>query len=203
MRKRTSFSWLAPVLSLLLVTVLLGACGPSSEGCVISGRVNGMAYEGRMLLLCDPYTHSVIDSVLVRDGKFSFGTVDRPDEVLQLRLSLSDDDLFPITLPVVTEKGRVETVLGELVLTSGTPLNDKLQDFLLAVDRFSDEVARPGKDIKEVREDFVRLLETSILQNRDNCVGAYIFRVYSSRLTPEQRASLLDKAGEALRKNIE
>ena len=63
-----------------------------------------------------------------------------------LVLKASCDDLFPITLPVVTEKGVVKVVLGELVLTSGTDLNDKLQDFLLAVDRFSDEMAGFGEN---------------------------------------------------------
>ena len=93
-----------------------------------------------------------------------------------LVLKASSDDLFPVTLPVVTEKGVVKVVLGELVLTSGTDLNDRLQDFLLAVDRFGDEMAGKGESHGKIKKDFSVLLESSILQNKDNEVGVYIFR---------------------------
>lgn len=201
MRKRTNFSWLCPSV-LLLFSVGLCSCGTSPEGCMISGRVKAGGYEGKTLYLCDPYTLTAIDSVRVREGKFSFQRKDSIGEVLQLRLKASDDDLYPITLPVVTEKGRVETVLGELVLTSGTPLNDKLQDFLLAVDRFNDETVGSGKEVAEIRKEFARLLEASILQNRDNPVGVYIFRIYSSRLSPEHKTAILEKAGEEFGKKV-
>ncbi|GFH97993.1 DUF4369 domain-containing protein [uncultured Phocaeicola sp.] len=202
MRKRTNFSWLC-MSAILLVTSCLCSCRPSPKGCVITGQVKAGGYEGRMVCLCDPYTHAVLDSVSVRDGKFRFIPKDSVEDVLQLRLKLSDDDLFPITLPVVTEKGTVRTVLGELVLTSGTPLNDALQDFLLAVDRFSGEMAKSGKEAAEMRREFMHLLETSILQNRSNPIGVYIFRTYSNRLTSERRAAVLEKAGEEFRKKIE
>lgn len=77
-------------------------------------------------------------------------------------------------------------VLGELVLTSGTDLNDRLQDFLLAVDRFGDEMAGKGKATGKSK-DFSVLLESSILQNKDNEVGVYIFRSYGSRLSPNRK----------------
>lgn len=202
MRKRTNFSWLCPFV-LLLSAVGLCSCATSPEGCVISGRVKAGGYEGKMLYLCNPYTLAAVDSVRIRNGKFSIQRKDSIEEVLQLRLKASDDDLYPITLPVVTEKGMVKTVLGELVLTSGTPLNDKLQDFLLAVDCFSDEMVRSDRKTEEVRKEFAHLLETSILQNKNNSVGIYIFRIYSSRLTSENRATILKKAGEEFRKKIE
>lgn len=124
-------------------------------------------------------------------------------EVSLLVLKASCDDLFPITLPVVTEKGVVKVVLGELVLTSGTDLNDKLQDFLLAVDRFSDEMAGKGENHGKIKKDFSNLLESSILQNKDNEVGVYIFRSYGSRLSPEQKADIAERAGEWFRKRLD
>ena len=190
------------VLLLVLVT-LLSSCSPSPEGCVIEGVVRDKAYEGGTVRLCNPYTAAASDSASVRDGKFSFKPGEGTSNVRLLVLKASDDDLFPITLPVVTENGRIQVVLGETVFTSGTPLNDRMQDFLLAVDRFSDKMSGSGKEAVEIRTDFAKLLEASILQNLDNRVGVYIFRAYSSRLSPECRAGILEKAGEEFRKEIE
>ena len=187
----------------LLLLVCLGSCTPASKGCVIKGNVKAEAYEGKTVYLCTPHTSTVLDSVSVQDGKFSFTPDVQETDVLLLKLKSSPDDSFPITLPVVTENGTVKVVLGETVFTSGTPLNDKLQDFLLAVSRFSDEMAGSGKEIEKIRMDFMHLLKASILQNKDNRVGVYIFRAYSSRLTPECRADIFEKAGEGFRKEIE
>lgn len=202
MRKRTYFSWLY-LHALLLSVICLCSCASSPKGCVVKGSVKAEGYEGKMVYLCDPYTPAICDSVLVRDGKFNFDIKESNVDVLLLKLKSSPDDSFPITLPVVTENGTVKVVLGEVVLTSGTPLNDKLQDFLLAVDRFSDEMSKSGKGIENIRIEFMHLLETSILQNRDNPVGGYIFRAYSSRLTPECKAAIFEKVGEEFRKEIE
>lgn len=202
MIKRTYFSWLCLYALSLFVTALC-SCSPAPKGCVVKGNVKTEGYEGQTVYLCNPYTLEARDSASVRDGKFSFSPGGQTPDILLLKLKSSPDDLFPVTLPVVTENGTVEVVLGEIVLTSGTPLNDKLQDFLLAVDRFSDEMTKSGKETDKVRTEFMHLLETSILQNTDNPVGGYIFRAYSSRLTPECKAVIMDKAGEEFRKEIE
>ena len=139
----------------------------------------------------------------MKNGTFRFTLGETSPEVSLLVLKASSDDLFPVTLPVVTEKGVVKVVLGELVLTSGTDLNDRLQDFLLAVDRFGDEMAGKGESHGKIKKDFSNLLESSILQNKDNEVGVYIFRSYGSRLSPEQKAHIAERAGEWFRKRLD
>ena len=47
------------------------------------------------------------------------------------------------------------------------------------------------------------MLESSILQNKDNEVGVYIFRSYGSRLSPEQKAHIAERAGEWFRKRLD
>lgn len=202
MRRRTCFSWMF-LQAVLLLAVCFCSCTPAPKGCVIKGNVKAEGYEGKTVYLCSPHTPAVLDSASVQDGKFSFNLGEVETDVLLLKLKSSPDDSFPVTLPVVTENGTVKVVLGETVFTSGTPLNDKLQDFLLAVSRFSDEMAGSGKAIEKVRAEFMHLLQASILQNRDNRVGVYIFRAYSSRLSPECRADIFEKAGEGFRKEIE
>lgn len=202
MRRRTCFSWMY-VQAFLLLLACLCSCTPAPKGCAIKGNVRAEGYEGKTVYLCNPHTSAVLDSVSVQDGKFSFSLGEVGTDVLLLKLKASADDSFPITLPIVTENGTARVVLGETVFTSGTPLNDKLQDFLLAVSRFSDEMSGSGKEIEKVRTEFMHLLQASILQNRDNRVGVYIFRAYSSRLSPECRADIFEKAGEGFRKEIE
>ena len=105
----------------------------------------GQKLRGKQVYLRHALTPETYDSTIVKNGTFRFTLGETSPEVSLLVLKASSDDLFPVTLPVVTEKGVVKVVLGELVLTSGTDLNDRLQDFLLAVDRFGDEMAGKGE----------------------------------------------------------
>ena len=175
-----------------MLVLTLCACTSVPKGCTIEGTVKDKSYEGKQVYLRHALTPETYDSTIVKNGTFRFTLGDT-----------SPDDLFPVTLPVVTEKGVVKVVLGELVLTSGTDLNDRLQDFLLAVDRFGDEMAGKGESHGKIKKDFSVLLESSILQNKDNEVGVYIFRSYGSRLSPEQKAHIAERAGEWFRKRLD
>lgn len=187
----------------LIVVLSLCTCTSVPKGCTIEGTVKDKSYEGKQVYLRHTLTPETYDSTIVKNGTFRFTLGETSPEVSLLVLKASSDDLFPVTLPVVTEKGVVKVVLGELVLTSGTDLNDRLQDFLLAVDRFSDEMAGKGESHGKIKKDFSVLLESSILQNKDNEVGVYIFRSYGSRLSPEQKAHIAERAGEWFRKRLD
>lgn len=129
----------------LIVVLSLCACTSVPKGCTIEGTVKDKSYEGKQVYLRHALTPETYNSTIVKNGTFRFTLGETSPEVSLLVLKASSDDLFPVTLPVVTEKGVVKVVLGELVLTSGTDLNDRLQDFLLAVDRFGDEMAGKGE----------------------------------------------------------
>ena len=154
MRKRTCFLPQAGVLLMLVLTVC--ACTSVPKGCTIEGTVKDKSYEGKQVYLRHALTPETYDSTIVKNGTFRFTLGETSPEVSLLVLKASSDDLFPVTLPVVTEKGVVKVVLGELVLTSGTDLNDRLQDFLLAVDRFGDEMAGKGESHGKIKKDLLR-----------------------------------------------
>lgn len=197
MNKRNTYFPLSILCLVASLAVSLTSCS-SGTVCRIDGTVRDKAYDGKTVYLCETYGQTVVDSTLVSHSSFSFDLNGLAQDVYLLKLKVTPDDLFPITLPVVAEKGRIRVALGEIVYTSGTPLNDVTQDFLLAVDRYSDNMQkmRQEKTPEELRAGFSELLEGFILQNRDNCIGPYICRSYSTRLTPEGLARIKEQAGE-------
>ena len=195
------------ILSVLFAMVVFCSCGgggstAATEG--LTGRVTLDGYEGRKVYLETTGANALkVDSATVAEGRFALTFNDSVPQVYRLVLTASDDDQFPITLPVVSEKGHVQVVMGELVLTSGTPLNDTLQDFLLAVSNFTDKAMQQEKpDMQQVKDDFAKLVEGAVMKNIDNPVGVYIFRAYSRNLTEDRKAQILLRGGESFRKAV-
>ena len=195
------------ILSVLFSVVVFCSCGGGGSTAVtegLTGRVTLDGYEGRKVYLETTGANALkVDSATVAEGRFALTFNDSVPQVYRLVLTASDDDQFPITLPVVSEKGHVQVVMGELVLTSGTPLNDTLQDFLLAVSNFTDKAMQQEKpDMQQVKADFSKLVEGAVMKNIDTPVGAYIYRTYSHNLTPEQKESIVSRGGESFRKAV-
>ena len=193
------------VLSVLCSVVWLCSCGGNTaavEG--LTGKVTMDGYEGRYVFLETTDGSAVkVDSTTVTDGKFAFTFNDSVPQVYTLVLAASDDDQYPITLPVVSEKGHVKVSMGELVLTSGTPLNDELQDFLLAVSNFYDKALQQEKpDLQKIAADFSKLVEGAIMGNVNTPVGVYIYRAYGDKLTEPQKAQIMLRGGESFRQAV-
>ena len=184
---------------------LLCACGGSNTGKEgLFGKVLLDDYEGKWVYLETTTNKSQrIDSVLVKNGSFSFTFTDSVPQVYRLVLGMSHDDVFPITLPIVSEKGFIRVFMGEKVLTSGTPLNDSLQDFLLAVSNLLDKtIIKEQSDMKQINADFVLLLEGAVMQNINTPVGAYIYRNYADRFTDEQKIKILNCSDDSFKDAI-
>ena len=195
------------ILSVLFAVVVLSSCGGGGSTAVtegLTGRVTLDGYDGRKVYLETTGANALkVDSATVAEGRFALTFNDSVPQVYRLVLTASDDDQFPITLPVVSEKGHVQVVMGELVLTSGTPLNDTLQDFLLAVSNFTDKAMQQEKpDMQQVKADFAKLVEGAVMKNIGTPVGAYIYRTYSDKLTPEQKESIANRGGDSFRKAV-
>ena len=189
-----------------LLCLLLCACGGNNAGKTdgLTGKVTLPEYEGKQVYLETTLGDSQkVDSAVVKNGKFTFTFSDSIPQVYTLVLGTSANDQYPITLPVVSEKGSISVVMGKLVLTSGTPLNDNLQDFLLAVSNFTDKAMKQEKpDMQQVKADFSKLVEGAIMQNIKTPVGIYIYKNYSKNLTDEQAAKILDAASESFKEAV-
>ena len=195
------------ILSVLFSTAMFCSCGGGNTTTAVeglTGKVTLDGYEGRKVYLeTTDGSAAKLDSAVVTDGKFTLTFNDSVPQVYSLVLAASDDDQYPITLPVVSEKGSVKVSMGELVLTSGTPLNDALQDFLLAVSNFYDKALQQEKpDLKKIGKDFAKLVEGAVMGNINTPVGAYIYRTYSEKLDEQQKAQILLRGGESFRKAV-
>ena len=70
--------------------------------------------------------------------------------------------------------------IAVVVCTEGTMLNERMQDFLLAIDAYS--AACTDKPVEQIKSDFSKLLKRYIEMNNDNVIGTYIQTAYQSSL---------------------
>lgn len=181
-------------LSVLVLCVLIAACS-ASPGYKIDGTVKDASFEGKIVYLKDSYNRSKIyDSVQIAHGKFHFSDSTGIISPYMRLLSLPAHESGAYELPVVIENGHIRAEVGEIICTSGTALNDKLQDFLLGMDEFQDAMYK-NKDFdeKRVMKHFSDFLEGHITTNADNIVGVYIYKVYQRLLTDESKQALMAK----------
>jgi len=187
----------------------------------IDGTSSISRLDGKMLFVkvWDADKMTDIDSCEIVHGKFQMkGKV---DSVVMATLFMDDEAMFP----VVIERGNIKVTISDLKQTvTGTPLNDKLADFIerrqSLITRFEDlshketQMIMDGKDSQEVQEtvnkegqalsdEMTELVNTFIRGNYSNALGVGVFMILSSNMpypmmTP-QIETLLDNAPDYFR----
>ena len=190
------------ILFLLIAIGVVSFSSCSGGGTTIYGKLSVLKHEAKNVYLCDAYSYKTIDSTRVNDGKFVFHIPDSVKGIRLLALKNALEEDLPLPLPVVVGEGNVNVIMGETILTYGTPLNDRLQDFLLATDAFHTEMLEKELSAAEIAPLFTSLLQEQILLNRDNIVGVYIYKSYKSRFSPEKKEELIRQCGEWFGKQI-
>lgn len=170
----------------------LGACGTSGspKGCSLTGHVSMPEYD--MAYLADLNRHRV-DSTALEGGDFHFVVADSVDQPYAMLLQLVDreEPLNQMDLPVMVENGAVRVDLGEYILITGTPLNDRVQQFLNALQACKDRVAaQKGVSVEQIQATFSGFYKEQILLNKDNVLGGYILRDYGVHLNAADRAAV-------------
>ena len=174
----------------LLSILMLTSCASTYN---IQGSSNVPTLDGRMLFLkaYDGTDMKNIDSCDIVHGEFNFnGTLDST----KIAMLFMDEDGI---MPVVLEKGEITINIDNTQQkVSGTPLNEKLFDFIAKYKQLENEVSElghmqsqaimDGKDLNEVnvklaqraseiaaKED--KLVTTFIVENFDNVLGPGVF----------------------------
>lgn len=115
-------------LYLAFIAILLFQCTSIPENSIINGKLDNSKYDGEYIYLV-PFKNSkkeLVDSTIVREGKFSFkGKVRNPEIFVvrtrhKLRFELQD-------LLIVKEPGEIFINLSHNSSAYGTALNDSLQ----------------------------------------------------------------------------
>lgn len=170
------------LLSFLPGICLIVACtGHQIKGYEINGSAPLPEFEGKMVYMKDFSSGQLVDSAEIVHGKFDFSdtvTIVSPVvKVLSIRAGKSG---LEYRLPVVIENGSIQAYISDVVCTGGTMLNERMQDFLMAVDEYS--TACENKQTEQIKSGFADLLKKYIEINDDNAVGEYIRTAYRSSL---------------------
>lgn len=165
---------------LFIILALAEIACSSPQGYRIEGRAM-TELEGRTVYLKDAYTDKAQDSTKVVNGKFTFSNTTEVTEPEIKILSVRAHGFgFEYRLPVVLENGNIKASLATLVCTGGTPLNERMQDFLMAVDEYSTTCAK--QPTEQIKKGFADLLRKYIGLNRDNVISRYISTSYRTAL---------------------
>mgnify|MGYP003243767754 CR=1 FL=1 len=149
------------LLSFLPGICLIVACtGHQIKGYEINGSAPLPEFEGKMVYMKDVSSGQPVDSAEIIHGKFDFS------------------DTVTIVSPI--ENGSIQAYISDVVCTGGTMLNERMQDFLMAVDEYS--TACENKQTEQIKSGFADLLKKYIEINDDNAVGEYIRTAYRSSL---------------------
>lgn len=181
---------------LLLSLLLLTSCASSFQ---ISGTSDVVTLDGQRLFLKvvkQQAPHNV-DSCDVVHGKFTFaGTV---DSAAMATISTEQENM----MPVVIESGDIKVQISArgAAQASGTPMNDKLYDFLSRYDQLQmqsmelirkhDQAIMDGNDMNVVEQQISQeyllinqrldsLITTFISDNFNNVLGPGVFMMMTS-----------------------
>ena len=165
---------------------LLISCGQTAtEGYRINGKITNPKYDERTVYMVDAAGHKC-DSATVKDCKFTFEGKHDATKVMELVVHENDSDMFPVTLPVVLEKGDITVEMGDMVYVADTEENDRMMNFLMEKDKFVDGMYGKSLSADSVKSEFATFIVQQVLKNGNSTVGKYIFNSYKSKLDGNQ-----------------
>ena len=189
-RNEGFFTYMKNYLWSVIFLLALASC---STGYKIEGSSSVLRLDGKMLFVKIPQGNQMvkIDSAEVIHGIFSMEGI--VDSAVIASLYMDDESIMPF----VVEDGDIKIQIDNArMIVSGTPLNDKLYDFVksksvledrayevermesrMIMDGMSEEeiASEVGKEREKLSNELDELAKTFIQQNYDNVLGPGIF----------------------------
>ena len=189
-RNEGFFTYMKNYLWSVIFLLALASC---STGYKIEGSSSVLRLDGKMLFVKIPQGNQMvkIDSAEVIHGIFSMEGI--VDSAVIASLYMDDESIMPF----VVEDGDIKIQIDNArMIVSGTPLNDKLYDFVKSksvledrayeVERMESRMIMDGKSEEEIASEVGKereklsneldeLAKTFIQQNYDNVLGPGIF----------------------------
>lgn len=139
---------------LLSILIVMG-CKPNVKEGVshIYGTMESKQWDGKKIFLVPmfgPQDAAHVDSVVIKDGKFEFTADSTELKIIRLDYHFRQGTQ---ELLVVSEPGNVKVFIGRNSMTAGTPQNDSLQVWKVAVTKYNEtynqlraEASKEGSD---------------------------------------------------------
>ena len=188
----------------LISWLALASCGSEYQ---VEGSSSVSRLDGKMLFMKVSNGKELIkvDSAEVVHGLFRMEG--KMDSIVIASLYMDDQNIMPL----VIEKGKIQIKIDNTLLeASGTPLNNKLYDFIARknaledrayeVERMESRMIMDGKPFSEVEQEIARervnlsneydkLVKDFVQENYENVLGPAIFQMMSNgyaspRVTP-------------------
>ena len=188
----------------LVSWLALASCGSEYQ---VEGSSSVSRLDGKMLFMKVSNGKELIkvDSAEVVHGLFRMEG--KMDSIVIASLYMDDQNIMPL----VIEKGKIQIKIDNTLLeASGTPLNNKLYDFIARknaledrayeVERMESRMIMDGKPFSEVEQEIARervnlsneydkLVKDFVQENYENVLGPAIFQMMSNgyaspRVTP-------------------
>lgn len=202
----------------LVSWLALASCGTEYQ---IEGSSSVSRLDGKMLFVKVSNGKELIkvDSAEVVHGLFQMeGKI---DSIVMASLYMDDQSIMPL----VIEKGKIQIKIDNtFLMASGTPLNDKLYDFIARknsledrayeVERMESRMIMDGKPFSEVEQEiakeranlsdeFDKLVKDFVQENYENVLGPAIFQMMSNgyaspKVTPLMK-QILKEAPESFK----
>ena len=202
----------------LVSWLALASCGSEYQ---VEGSSSVSRLDGKMLFVKVSNGKELIkvDSAEVVHGLFRMEG--KMDSIVIASLYMDDQNIMPL----VIEKGKIQIKIDNTLLeASGTPLNNKLYDFIARknaledrayeVERMESRMIMDGKPFSEVKQEIAKeranlsneydkLVKDFVQENYENVLGPAIFQMMSNgyaspRVTPLME-QILKEAPESFR----
>lgn len=173
---------------LLVCSWIMESCSKqqTQSRCIVEMKIEYPEYTQGYLKKLDG---KQLDSLIVINGHLR---LERTDTLLMpyvafISLKNPIDSIDRIGIPFVVEGGKVNIEIGEYINISGTPLNQRLQDYLNDLQALRSSLDEKTLSIKETNRIFSEFYRQQILSNKNNVLGQYIYKSYGVHLNDTDR----------------
>lgn len=203
---------------LFLVSIILVAC-KNEQSYTIKGGLANSAYEGKSIYLFSKNDNAslIIDSTLISKGKFSFtGNIEEP-KIYYLNVHPVWPDIMQELMLIVEPSSVVKVTIDKKSSSSGTALNNALEYWKTLKIEFdksrnglyteiynlkklnesnSSKIDSIQGEIENIEKLFISKTSDIILENNENILGQYLFKIYFNRIEHDRKVQILSTAGE-------
>ena len=178
----------------LVAVTMIYSCQQQNDGkCHIEGVVNGEEYEGKRIFVVPMYgpkTAEYVDSMEIKDGKFSFTKDFSKDTMQMYKILLDYHYRFGVQpLIIVGEPGTIRITIDSVSHAVGTPQNDSLEKWKVQTEMHNLQLGKMRKNISELQRQGDTVQANYLKQRADSF--HLVYKNYTRRLAKNMKEGVL------------